>query len=73
MQDHHKCCDCQASYIGETGSKQANTNGRQGMVTSTITLLSTVYRRNVELTGTLRQYNVFYRLLSTSYLRKLVY
>ena len=53
---------------------RSNTNERRGMVTSTITLLSIIYRRNIKLTGTLRHvYNVFYRLLSTSYSRKLVY
>ena len=31
-----------------------NKNERQGMVTSTITLLSSFYRRNIKLTGTLR-------------------
>ena len=31
-----------------------NTNERRGMVTSTITLLSTIYRRNIKSTGTLR-------------------
>ena len=54
-----KCCDCQASYIGETGRnlstrmtehKRAARNGD----VITITLLSTIYRRNIELTGTLR-------------------
>ena len=33
------------------------------MVTSTITLLSTIYRRNIELTGTLRR---VYRILQTT-------
>ena len=54
-----KCCDCQASYIGETGrnvSTRLTEHNRVTMVTSTIliTLLSTIYRRNIELTGTLR-------------------
>ena len=54
-----KCCDCQASYIGETGRKLIwtydwlNTNGRRKMVMSTITLLNTIYTRITELTGTL--------------------
>ena len=53
-----KCCDCQASYIGETGrnlsTRLTEHNERRGMVTSTITLLSAIYRRNIKLTGTLR-------------------
>ena len=46
-----KCCDCQATYIGEAGR---NLNTPQGKVTSTITLLSTIYRRNIKSTGILR-------------------
>ena len=53
-----KYCNCQATYIGETGRKLAcdwlNTNAQWEMVTSTITLLSTIYRQNIKLTGTLQ-------------------
>ena len=53
-----KYCNCQATYIGETGRKLAcdwlNTNAQREMVTSTITLLSTIYRQNIKLTGTLQ-------------------
>ena len=50
----------QDSYIGETSRNLStrlteHTSERRGMVTLTITLLSTIYRRNIELTGTLRQ------------------
>ena len=42
-----------------------NTNERRGMVTSTITLLSTIYRRNIKLTGTLRHvYTDYYQRLT---------
>ena len=43
-----------------------NTNERRGMVTSTITLLNTIYRRNIKLTGTLRH---ALRILQTYYQR----
>ena len=54
-----KCCDCQASYIAATGRNLStrlteNLNVRREMVTSTITLLSTIYRRNIKSTGPLR-------------------
>ena len=54
-----KCCNCQATYIGETGrnfSAQLTEYKRatRKMVTSTITLLNTIYRRNIKLTGILR-------------------
>ena len=48
-----------------------NTNERREMMTSTITLPSTIYRRNIKLTGTLR--HVLRVLLSTTRFRKLVY
>ena len=54
-----KCCDSQATSIGETGRNLTardwrNTSERQEMVTSTVTLLSTIYRRNIKSTRTLR-------------------
>ena len=48
-----------------------NTNERREMMTSTITLPSTIYRRNIKSTGTLR--HVLRVLLSTTRFRKLVY
>ena len=58
ISDWTKCCNCQASYIGETG-RNLNTwltkhKRRQGMVMSTISLLSIIYRWNIKLTGTLQ-------------------
>ena len=52
-----------------------NTNERQEMVTSTITLLNTIYRQNIKSTGTVRH---ILRILQTTRLsstqfRKLVY
>ena len=48
-----------------------NINERREMMTSTITLPSTIYRRNIKSTGTLR--HVLRVLLSTTRFRKLVY
>ena len=46
-----KCCDCQATYIGETLARGwLNTNERREMMTLTITLLNTIYRRNIKST-----------------------
>ena len=49
-----KCCDCQGSYIAKPAETLErdwpDTNERRGMVTLTITLLSTIYRRNIKLT-----------------------
>ena len=53
-----KCCDCQSTYISEIGrnlsTRLSKLNERPEMVTSTITLLNTIYRRNITSTGTLR-------------------
>ena len=53
-----KCCECQASYIGETGrnlrTRLTEHKRATRKVTSTITLLSTIYRRNIKSTGILR-------------------
>ena len=52
-----KCCDCQATYMVRPAETLAhdwpNTSKRWEMVTSTITLLKTIYRRNIKSTGTL--------------------
>ena len=47
-----KCCDCQATYLGETGRKlstrlTAHKRVTRKMVTSTITLLNTIYRHQI--------------------------
>ena len=49
-----KCCDCQAIYISETGRNLNTrlTEHRRGTVTSTITLLNTIYKQTTESTGT---------------------
>ena len=72
-----KCCDCQASYIGETGRnlstrltehKQATRNGN---VNNHIAEHHLKTKHQID--WDCDMYNVFYRLLSTSYFRKLVY
>ena len=70
-----KCCDCQASYIGETGRNlstrltEHKRATRNGDVNNHIAEhhLKTKHQIDCDM------YNVFYRLLSTSYFRKLVY
>ena len=68
-----KCCDCQSSYIGEAGrnlSTRLTEHKRapwQGMLTSAITLLSILYRRNIKLTGTLQSCITY----STDYYQRL--
>ena len=74
-----KCCDCQATYIGETGQTLAldwpSKNERREMVTSTITSPNTMYRRNLKSTGIRSATCITYStdLLSTTHFRKLVY
>ena len=72
-----KCCDCQASYIGETGRNlstrltEHKRATRDGDVNNHIAehLLKTKHQIDWDCD----MYNVFYRLLPTSYFRKLVY
>ena len=73
-----KCCNCHATYIGGTGRNLSTWltehNEPQVMVTSTITLLNTIHRRNIKSTGSLcDMYYVFHRPLLTIHVWKLVY
>ena len=56
-----KCCDCQTTYIGETGrnlstrlTEHSQTSDEKSKATSTIIFLNTIYRRNIKSSMTLR-------------------
>ena len=73
-----KCCDCQASYIGENVSTRLTEHKRatkNGDVNNHIAEhhLKTKHQIDWDSATCRDMYNVFYRLLSTSYFRKLVY
>ena len=63
-----KCCHGQLTYIGETNARDwVNTNKRQEMEMSAVTLLNTIYRQNIKSAGTLRHADTF----STFYYERL--
>ena len=65
-----KCCGGQLTYTRDW----LNTNKRQEMEMSEVTLLNTIYRRNIKSVGTLRHaYTFYYLLLSMTHFRKMVY
>ena len=67
-----KCCDCQASYIGETGRDLSTQLTEHKRATRNGDVNNHIAEHHLR-PGLCDMYNVFYRLLSTSYFRKLVY
>ena len=73
-----KCCDCQASYIGDTGRNlstrltEHKRATRKGDVNNHIAEHHLKTKHQIDWDSATWLYNVFYRLLSTSYFRKLV-
>ena len=74
-----KCCDCQASYIGETGRNlstrltEHKRATRNGDVNNHIAEHHLKTKHQIDWDSATCITVIFYRLLSTSYFRKLVY
>ena len=70
-----KCCDCQASFIGETGRNLSTrlTEHKRAMRNGDVNNHIAEHHLKTKHQIDWDMYNVFYRLLSTSYFRKLVY
>ena len=71
-----KCCDCQASYISETGRNLSTRLTEHKRATRNGDVNNHIAKHHLQTKhqmGFCDMYNEFYRLLSTSYFRKLVY
>ena len=67
-----KCCDCQASYIGETGRNLSTRLTEHKRATRNGDVNNHIAEHHLQ-TKLCDMYNVFYRLPSTSYFGKLVH
>ena len=71
-----KCCNCQASYIGETGRNLSTWLTKHKWATRNGDVNNHIAEHHLQISnwlGLCDTYNVFYRLPSTTYFRKLVY
>ena len=72
-----KCCDCQASYVGETGRNLSTRLTEHKRATRNGDVNNHIAEHHLQTKHQIDwdcdMYYVFYRLLSTTYFRKLVY